>query len=146
MATKQTASKKVKIDEEQENQQVEEVVEEVVEELPLGEDASALFTNTDEKELEIVHAGRRCIFKYKELTWGEKNACIDESQSWTADGTFEFSISKYYAAALTRMLTTTPIRPITETTLNRLNRVIGEQLVQLVPQPVEPIVPDLKVQ
>ena len=49
MATKQTARKKVKMDEEQENQQVEEVVEEVVEELPLGEDASALFTNTDEK-------------------------------------------------------------------------------------------------
>lgn len=133
------------MEEEQEDQQVEEIIEEV-EEIPLGEDASALFSSGEEKSLEIIHAGRRWIFKYKELTWGEKNACIDESQSWGTDGGFEFSISKYYAAALTRMLTTTPIRPITETTLNRLDRVIGEQLVQLVPQPVEQSVPDLKVQ
>ena len=42
------------------------------------------------------------------------------------------------------MLTHTPIRPITETTLNRLDRRIGEQLVAIVPQPVEQVIPDLK--
>ena len=72
--------------------------------------------------------------------------CIDEAQSWDQVGGFNFSISKYYASALTRMLTVTPIRPITETTLHRLDRAIGERLVEIVPQPVEQQVPDLKVQ
>ena len=117
---------------------------EVVAEIPMGDDPSALFTSSEEKSLEILHAGKKWIFKYRELTWGEKNLCIDEAQSWDANGGFAFSISKYYASALTRMLTHTPIRPITETTLNRLDRSIGEQLVALVPQPVEQQVADLK--
>ena len=139
MATKQKVrKKKVAMVEEQDEQPVEQPVEEipeVVEEVPMGEDPSSL---------EIVHAGRKWVFKYKELTWGDKNLCIDESQTWDASGNFSFSISKYYAAALTRMLTHTPIRPITETTLNRLDRRIGEQLVAIVPQPVEQVIPDLK--
>ena len=117
---------------------------EAVAEIPMGEDPSALFTSSEEKSLEILHDGKKWIFKYRELTWGEKNLCIDEAQSWDASGSFAFSISKYYASALTRMLTHTPIRPITETTLNRLDRSIGEQLVALVPQPVEQQVADLK--
>ena len=44
------------------------------------------------------------------------------------------------------MLTDTPIRPITETTLNQLDRRIGEQLIAIVPQPVESSIQDLKVQ
>ena len=44
------------------------------------------------------------------------------------------------------MLTETPIRPITETTLSKLDRAIGEQLVAIVPQPVESSVQDLKGQ
>ena len=128
MATKQKARKKkveiVNMEEEQEEQpQGEEIPE--VEEIPLGDDPSVLFTSVEEKALEIVHAGKKWVFKYKELTWGEKNICIDDSQTWDANGGFSFSISKYYAAALTRMLTHTPIRPITETTLNRLDRRIG---------------------
>ena len=148
MATKQKVrKKKVAMVEEQDEQPVEQPVEEipeVVEEVPMGEDPSSLFTSAEEQSLEIVHAGRKWVFKYKELTWGDKNLCIDESQTWDASGNFSFSISKYYAAALTRMLTHTPIRPITETTLNRLDRRIGEQLVAIVPQPVEQVIPDLK--
>jgi len=135
-----------------------EVVEEVLEEdeeyedeeeddiLPLGEDSSALFVSGEEKVIEVVHAGKRWIFKYKEMSWGEKNACVDVAQTWTENNGFNFSLSKYYAAALTRMLTETPIRPITETTLSKLDRAIGEQLVAIVPQPVEPNVQDLKGQ
>ena len=151
MATKQKARKKkveiVEMEEEEEQLQtdeIEEVSEVEVEEIPVGSDPSVLFTSVEEKALEIVHAGQKWVFKYKELTWGEKNICIDESQTWDANGGFSFSISKYYAAALTRMLTHTPIRPITETTLNRLDRRIGEQLVAIVPQPVEQVIPDLK--
>jgi len=151
MATKQKARKKkveiVNMEEEgQEKQPQVDEIEEVpeVEEIPMGEDPSVLFTSVEEKALEIVHAGKKWVFKYRELTWGEKNICIDESQTWDANGGFSFSISKYYASALTRMLTHTPIRPITETTLNRLDRRIGEQLVAIVPQPVEQLIPDLK--
>ena len=116
------------------------------EELPLGTDSSALFATKTEQTLEIIHEGKRYLFKYKDLTWGEKNACVDAAQSWDQNAGFSFSVSKYYAAALTRMLTDTPIRPITETTLNQLDRRIGEQLIAIVPQPVESSIQDLKVQ
>ena len=153
MATKQKARKRVEktMTEEQQEPQVEpqievDVQEDVVTETPLGDDPSVLFASQEEKSIEIIHAGRKWIFKYRELTWGDKNLCIDDAQSWDSVGGFNFSISKYYAAALTRMLTVTPIRPITEVTLNRLDRAIGERLVEIVPQPVEQQVPDLKVQ
>ena len=42
------------------------------------------------------------------------------------------------------MLTDTPITPVTETTLNNLDRAIGEQLIALVPQPVEQNVEEAK--
>ena len=113
-------------------------------ELPMGTDGSLLFAGREEKVLEIVHAGQRWQFKYKELSWGQKNACIDEAQAWDAEAGFKFSVSKYYAAALTRMLTDTPITPVTETTLNNLDRAIGEKLIALVPQPVEQNVEEVK--
>jgi len=116
------------------------------EELPLGTDSSALFATKTEQTLEIIHEGKRYLFKYKDLTWGEKNACVDAAQSWDQNAGFSFSVSKYYASALTRMLTDTPIRPITETTLNQLDRRIGEQLIAIVPQPVESSIQDLKAQ
>ena len=104
--------------------------------LPMGTDSSFLFAGREEKVLEIVHAGQRWQFKYKDLSWGQKNACVDEAQRWDPEAGFQFSVSKYYAAALTRMLTDTPIHPVTETTLNQLDRAIGEKLISLVPQPV----------
>ena len=113
-------------------------------ELPMGTDASLLLAGSVEKVLEIVHAGQRWQFKYKELSWGQKNSCIDEAQEWDTDQGFKFSVSKYYAAALTRMLTDTPISPVTETTLNGLDRAIGEKLIALVPQPVEQNVEEAK--
>ena len=116
------------------------------EELPLGTDSSALFATKTEQTLEIIHEGKRYLFKYKDLTWGEKNTCVDAAQSWDQNAGFSFSVSKYYASALTRMLTDTPIRPITETTLNQLDRRIGEQLIAIVPQPVESSIQDLKAQ
>ena len=117
---------------------------EVEPDLPLGNDPGVLYAGNEEKSLEIVHAGQRWVFKYKELSWGQKNECIDEAQQWDADAGFKFSVTKYYAAALTRMLTDTPIRPVTETTLNKLDRHIGEQLVAIVPQPVEQYVEEVK--
>ena len=110
---------------------VEAVPEVVEEELPMGNDPSILYAGREEHSLEIVHAGQRWLFKYKDLSWGEKNQCIDEAQQWDTDEGFKFSVSKYYAAALTRMLTDTPINPITETTLNNLDRAIGEKLIAL---------------
>jgi len=121
-----------------------EQVEDAEELLPLGTDSSALFAVKTEQTLEIIHEGKRYLFKYKDLTWGEKNACVDAAQSWSDPAGFSFSVSKYYASALTRMLTDTPIRPITETTLNQLDRRIGEQLIAIVPAPVESSVQDLK--
>ena len=116
----------------------------VDETLPLGSDPSLLYAGREEKVLEIIHAGQRWHFKYKELSWGQKNECIDEAQQWDTDAGFKFSVTKYYAAALTRMLTDTPIRPVTETTLNKLDRHIGEQLIAIVPQPVEQYVEEVK--
>ena len=125
-------------------QEVPQEVPVVSDELPMGTDGTLLYAGREEKVLEIVHAGQRWAFKYKELSWGQKNACIDEAQQWDATEGFKFSVSKYYAAALTRMLTDTPINPITETTLNNLDRAIGEKLIALVPQPVEPSVEAVK--
>ena len=125
-------------------QEVPQEVPVVSDELPMGTDGSLLYAGREEKVLEIVHDGQRWAFKYKELSWGQKNACIDEAQQWDATEGFKFSVSKYYAAALTRMLTDTPINPITETTLNNLDRAIGEKLIALVPQPVEQNVEEIK--
>ena len=123
---------------------VEAVPEVVEEELPMGNDPSILYAGREEHSLEIVHAGQRWLFKYKDLSWGQKNECIDEAQQWDTEAGFKFSVTKYYAAALTKMLTSAPIKPITETTLNQLDRHIGEQLIAIVPQPVEPAVEDVK--
>ena len=125
-------------------QEVPQEVPVVSDELPMGTDGSLLYAGREEKVLEIVHAGQRWAFKYKDLSWGQKNACIDEAQQWDTTEGFKFSVSKYYAAALTRMLTDTPINPITETTLNNLDRAIGEKLIALVPQPVEQNVEEIK--
>ena len=106
--------------------------------LPRGVNSGDLFASEEEHELEIVHKGQTWSFKYKDLTWGDKNFCIDKAQQWDTDGgSFKFSIQKYFAAALTRMLTSTPIRPITEMTLQSLDRAVGEKLIQIVPNPVE---------
>jgi len=122
-----------------------EVIPEVVEEeLPMGNDPAVLYAGREEHSLEIVHAGQRWVFKYKDLSWGQKNECIDLAQQWDTDAGFKFSVTKYYAAALTKMLISGPIKPITETTLNQLDRRIGEQLIAIVPQPVEAAVEDVK--
>jgi hypothetical protein len=141
------------IEEEVEEEEVEEIEEDEEEELedevdeesyPMGMDPSILFSSPQEKSLEIIFEGQKWVFKYKELTWGEKTACVDKAQSWDEVNGFQFSLQTYYASALTRMLTDSPIRPITETTLNKLDRRIGERLVSIVPQPVEEQIPDLK--
>ena len=139
--------KKEEMVEENITDETEEIEEELIpDELPLGDDPSLLYTSNEEEVLEVIHAGRRWQFKYKQMTWGEKNYCVDKAQTWDSNGTFSFSLQSYYAAALTKMLTETPIKPITETTLNKLDRRIGEALVSIVPQPVEDQVTDLKVQ
>ena len=101
-----------------------------------GVNSGDLFASEEEKTLEVLHQGKKWLFKYKDLAWGDKNKCLDEAQTWS-NGEFQFSISKYYAIALTRMLTQTPVRPITEMTLQKLDRSVGEQLTAIVPQPIE---------
>ena len=105
-------------------------------EIQEGSNPGDLFASEEEKTLEVLHQGKKWIFKYKELAWGDKNKCLDDAQTWK-NGEFQFSISKYYAIALTRMLTQTPVRPITEMTLQKLDRAVGEQLTAIVPQPIE---------
>ena len=107
-----------------------------------GSNPGDLFASETEKSIEVMHQGKKWIFKYKDLDWGDKNKCLDEAQEWK-NGEFKFSISRYYAVALTRMLTQTPIRPITEMTLQKLDRMVGEQLTSIVPQPIE-APPDLE--
>jgi len=120
---------------------IPEIIPEVVEEeLPMGNDPAVLYAGREEHSLEIIHAGQRWVFKYKD----QKNECIDLAQQWDTDAGFKFSVTKYYAAALTKMLTSGPIKPITETTLNQLDRHIGEKLIAIVPQPVEAAVEDVK--
>ena len=101
-----------------------------------GVNSGDLFASEEEKTLEVLHQGKKWLFKYKDLAWGDKNKCLDEAQTWS-NGEFQFSISNYYANALTRMLTQTPVRPITEMTLQKLDRSVCEQLTAIVPQPIE---------
>ena len=110
--------------------------------IEVGSDPGDLFASEEEKTLEVLHQGKKWVFKYKEMTWGDKNKCLDEAQEWKG-GDFKFSISISYAIALTKMLTTTPVRPITEMTLQKLDRTVGEQLTAIVPQPIE-APPDLE--
>jgi len=106
------------------------------EELKEGTDPSVLFADSIEHKLELNYKGQKWTFQYRDMTWGEKNECIDAAQIWE-QGDFRFSISKYYVMALQRMLIRSPVRPITETTLMKLNREIGEALQSIVPNPVE---------
>ena len=106
------------------------------EELEEGTDPSVLFADTIEHRQELQFQGKKWTFYYREMTWGEKNECVDAAQVWV-NGEFSFSISKYYVMALQKMLIRSPVRPITETTLSRLNRDIGEALTSIVPNPME---------
>ena len=108
----------------------------IKEDYPVGTDSGSLFASEETKTLEIIFKGQKWVFTYKDLTWGDKNACVDQAQEWE-NGEFKFSVNKYYVKALSLMLVDTPIRPITETTLAKLDRRIGEQLVAIVPNPVE---------
>ena len=110
-----------------------EVIEE---EIPVGTDSGILFASEETKTLEIIFKGQKWVFTYKDLTWGDKNTCVDQAQEWN-NGEFTFSVNTYYVKALSLMVVDTPIRPITETTLAKLDRRIGEQLIAIVPNPVE---------
>lgn len=110
--------------------------ETIVEDFPVGTDSGSLFASEETKTLEIIFKGQKWVFTYKDLNWGDKNACVDQAQEWD-NGEFKFSVNKYYVKALSLMLVDTPIRPITETTLAKLDRRIGEQLISIVPNPVE---------
>ncbi|MAE81671.1 MAG: hypothetical protein CMB80_02960 [Flammeovirgaceae bacterium] len=107
-----------------------------VEDFPIGTDSGSLFASEELKTLELIFKGQKWVFTYKDLNWGDKNSCVDQAQEWEG-GEFKFSVNKYYVQALQKMLVDTPIRPITETTLAKLDRRIGEQLIAIVPNPVE---------
>ena len=105
-------------------------------ELEEGTDPSALYADSSEHVLELQLKGKKWTFYYRDMTWGEKSECIDAAQIW-GDGDFKFSIFRYYAMALQKMLVRSPIRPMTETTLQKLSREVGEALISIVPTPVE---------
>ena len=75
-----------------------------------GTDPSALYADSSEHVLELQLKGKKWTFYYRDMTWGEKSACIDAAQIW-GDGDFKFSIFRYYAMALQKMLVRSPIRP-----------------------------------
>ena len=131
---KSEANQQVK-DQEGSEDMVQET-ETIVEDFPVGTDSGSLFASEETKTLEIIFKGQKWVFTYKDLNWGDKNACVDQAQEWD-NGEFKFSVNKYYVKALSLMLVDTPIRPITETTLAKLDRRIGEQLISIVPNPVE---------
>ena len=108
-------------------------------ELEVGTNPGDLFTDTDEKTLEIFHKGKKWIFKYKDLSWKEKYDCVDEAANIDGDK-FSFSLGKYYIVALGKMLTHSPIVPITETTLGRLDKDVGAQLLAIVPPPADEVI------
>ena len=131
---KSEANQQVK-DQESSEDMVKET-EVIEEEIPVGTDSGILFASEETKTLEIIFKGQKWVFTYKDLTWGDKNTCVDQAQEWN-NGEFTFSVNTYYVKALSLMLVDTPIRPITETTLAKLDRRIGEQLIAIVPNPVE---------
>lgn len=105
-------------------------------EMELGLDPSELYAVTIEKELVIVHNDKRWVFKYRDMTWKEKYDCVDAAQTW--QGTeFSFSLGRYYVNALTKMLVDSPIKPLTETTISKLDTKVGSQLLSIVPPPAE---------
>ena len=127
--------RKSKVEEEAQDQEKDSTIEEVVE-LEEGTDPSALYADSSEHVLELQLKGKKWTFYYRDMTWGEKSECIDAAQIW-GDGDFKFSIFRYYAMALQKMLVRSPIRPMTETTLQKLSREVGEALISIVPTPVE---------
>ena len=127
--------RKSQVEEEAQDQVEDSTIEEVVD-LEEGTDPSALYADSSEHVLELQLKGKKWTFYYRDMTWGEKSECIDAAQIW-GDGTFKFSIFRYYAMALQKMLIRSPIRPMTETTLKKLSREVGEALISIVPTPVE---------
>jgi len=110
-----------------------ELEEPVLEE---GTNPGDLFTDAEEKTLEIVHKNKKWVFKYKDLSWKEKYDCVDEAANIDGES-FSFSLGKYYIVALGKMLTYSPIQPISETTLGRLDKDVGAQLLAIVPPPAD---------
>ena len=127
--------RKSQVEEEAQDQEADSTIEEVVE-LEEGTDPTALYADSSEHVLELQLKGKKWTFYYRDMTWGEKSECIDAAQIW-GDGDFKFSIFRYYAMALQKMLIRSPIRPMTETTLKKLSREVGEALISIVPTPVE---------
>jgi len=127
--------RKSQVEEEAQTQLEDSTTEEIIE-LEEGTDPSALYADSSEHVLELQLKGKKWTFYYRDMTWGEKSECIDAAQIW-GDGDFKFSIFRYYAMALQKMLVRSPIRPMTETTLQKLSREVGEALISIVPTPVE---------
>ena len=104
--------------------------------IEMGANPQELFASTEERTLEFVHNGKKWMFKYRDLDFGSKGDCIDAAQTWV-NGEFKFSLKKYYALALSKMITSGPIQPITDTTLGRLSQDVGAKLIGIVPPPVD---------
>lgn len=120
---------------------VNEEVEEVEQELEVGTDPGELYANEEIQELEIVHKGKKWVFKYKDLSWKQKYDCVDAATVMDGENV-GFFIGKYYVLALTKMLVDSPIKPLTETTISKLDKNVGAQLLAIVPPPADPALVD----
>ena len=114
-----------------------EETEEVEQVLEVGVDPSELYASQETQELVIVHNNKTWVFKYRDLSWKEKYDGVDSAATMDGDDV-GYSIGTYYIVALEKMLIDSPIKPITETTLSKLDKDVGAQLVSIVPAPADP--------
>ena len=110
-------------------------------ELEVGIDASELMSSGVVHTLDVIHNNKKWVFQYRDLNWSEKYRCIDASQEWT-DGDFSFSLAKYYLNCLEVMITDSPIKPFTATTIGNLDTSVVAQLISVVPPPSDVDTPE----
>jgi len=107
--------------------------EEETKEMKEGTDGNELYVDRTEKEKAIRHNGKIWRFKYRELTWAEKNRAISAAGSIDENKVGHFDVDKYNRVCLSKMLTETPFKEDLGIALIKLDPEVGNQLAELVP-------------
>jgi len=108
-----------------------------------GTDGSELYVDQTEKIKVIEHNGKVWRFKYRELTWAEKNRALSAAGSIDENREAHFDLDKYQRMCLSKMLTETPFKEDITVALIKLDHEVGDQLAELVPS-ISKIVEDEK--
>ena len=95
---------------------------------------SALYANREPKELEIEYNGATYLFKYRPLTWAERNRVMSEALTVDANDKGHFDLDKYQRGCLQRMLTEHPFDEDLAVALVKLDDEIGRKLAEIVPR------------